>query len=128
MLQKTTNSPDEVLQKVLLHPKGVLLWSKRSIHIYQERCQEDIIYLDATGSIMRRETGSPPFYVYDLVVRNPHKTSSPFPVATYLTSDHTTASVLYFLEAFLTDVARWFGRKGMRSPVMVICDGSIVLM
>ncbi|XP_059376293.1 uncharacterized protein LOC132112707 isoform X2 [Carassius carassius] len=128
MLQKRTNSPDEVLQKVMLHPKGVLLWSKRSIHIYQERCQEDIIYLDATGSIMRRETGSPPFYVYELVVRNPHKTSSPFPVATYLTCDHTTASVLYFLEAFLTDVARWFGRKGMRSPVMVICDGSIVLM
>lgn len=128
MLQKRTKSPDEVLQKVMLHPKGVLLWSKRSIHIYQERCQEDIIYLDATGSIMRRETGSPPFYVYELVVRNPHKTSSPFPVATYLTCDHTTASVLYFLEAFLTDVAMWFGRKGMRSPVMVICDWSIVLM
>lgn len=27
MLEKKTNSPDEVLQKVMLHPKGVLLWS-----------------------------------------------------------------------------------------------------
>ncbi len=34
----------------------------------------------------------------------------------------------YFLEAFQTDVARYFGRKGMRSPIMLICDGSMVLM
>ena len=33
-----------------MHPKGVLLWSLRSIELYQERCWEDIVYLDATGS------------------------------------------------------------------------------
>ncbi|XP_039657009.1 uncharacterized protein LOC120559388 [Perca fluviatilis] len=128
MLDQKKGSPDEVLQKVMLHPKGVLLWSRRGIEIYQERCQEDIVYLDATGSIMRKQKGSPPFYVYELVVRNPHKNSSPLPVATYLTCDHTTASVNYFLEAFQTDVARCFGRKGMQSPIMILCDGSMVLM
>lgn len=119
MLDKKKDSPDEVLQKVMLHPKGV--------H-YQERCQEDIVYLDATGSIMWKQKGSPPFYVYELVVRNPHKNLSPLPVATYLTCDHTTASVNFFLEAFQTDVPRCFGRKGMRSPIMILCDGSMVLM
>lgn len=67
MLQKRTNSSDEVLQKVMLHPKEVLLWSQRSIHIYQERSQEDI-YLNATGSIMRKEMGSPLFYVYEFSI------------------------------------------------------------
>ncbi|XP_034551979.1 uncharacterized protein LOC117821656 [Notolabrus celidotus] len=128
MVQKRTNSPDEVLQKVFLHPKGVLLWSQRSFEIYQERCREDIVYLDATGSIKKKEKGSPPFYVNELVVRHPHKGSSPLPVATYLTCDDTTASVTYFLEAFLTDVARAYGRQAMRSPLMLICDGSVVLM
>lgn len=128
MLKKKKDSPDEVLQKIMLQPKGVLLWSQRGIEIYQERCREDIVYLDATGSIMRKEKGSPPFYVYELVVRNPQKNSSPLSVAAYLTCDHTTASVTYFLEAFQTDVARHFGRKGMRSPIMILCDGSMVLM
>lgn len=41
--------------------------------------------------------------LYELVVRNPIKGSSPVPVATYVTCDHTTASVLYFLSAFQTD-------------------------
>ncbi len=62
-LEKKQNSPDEILQKVMLHPKGVLLWSQKSIELYQERCREDIVYLDATGSIMRKEKDSPPFYV-----------------------------------------------------------------
>lgn len=121
MLDKKKDSPDEVLQKVMLHPKGVLLWSRRGIEKYN-------VYLDATGSIMRKQKGSPPFHVYELVVRNPHKNSSPLHVATYLTCDHTTASVNYFLEAFQTDVARCFRRKGMRSPIMILCDGSMVLM
>ena len=128
MLENKKNSSEEVLQKVFLHPKGILLWSKRGIEIFQDRCCEDIVYLDATGSIKKKEKGSPPFYVYELVVRNPQKNSSPLPVATYLTCDHTTASVTYFLEAFQTDVARMYGNKGMRSPIMLICDGSMVLM
>lgn len=86
------------------------------------------MYLDATGSIKIKEEGAPPFYVYELVVRNPPKSCPPFPVATYLTSDHTTASVTYFLEAFLTDARRCFGRKGFPVPLMIMCDGSAVLM
>lgn len=128
MVDRKKNTPDEVLQTVFLHPKGVLLWSLQSIAIYHDRCREDIVYLDATGSIKTKEKGSPPFYVYQLVVRNTKKNCSPFPVATYLTCDHTTASVTYFLEAFLTDEARCYGQKKVRSPIMLMCDGSIVLM
>ena len=88
------------------------------------------MYLDATGSILKRSKNSEgPFYVYELVVRNPKKGSSPFPVATYFTCDHTTASVLYFLSAFQTDHAKQYEhQKKNSSPIMVICDGSLVLM
>ena len=41
MVEEKTDEPDEVLQKVLLHPKGVMLWSKRSIGIFRKRSQED---------------------------------------------------------------------------------------
>lgn len=105
-----------------------MLWSKRSISIFNKRSKEDIVYIDATGSILKGSKNSEgPFYVYELVVRNPKKGSSPFPVATCVTCDHTTASVLYFLSAFQTDHAKQYGQKNI-TPLMVICDGSLVLM
>lgn len=76
----------------------------------------------------QKRKGSPPFYVHELLLRNPQKTCSPLPVAKYLTSDHITASVTYFLEALMTDVTRAFGHKAMHSPVMLICDGSMALI
>ncbi|KAK7877629.1 hypothetical protein WMY93_031641 [Mugilogobius chulae] len=119
--------PHSVLQKVLLEPKGVMLWSPCGIQIYQQRCKDDIVYLDATGSLLLTKKGAPPFYIYELVVRHPQKGSSPFPVASFFTTEHTTASVAYFLMAFVTDVRKWHGRKAA-APVMLVCDGSMVLM
>ncbi|XP_042345228.1 uncharacterized protein LOC121945214 isoform X2 [Plectropomus leopardus] len=104
-----------------------MLWSRKSITIFHNRSREDIVYLDATGSILKRSKNSEgPFYVYELVVRNPKKGSSPFPVATFVTCDHTTASVLYFLSAFQTDHTKQYGKN--TTPLMIICDGSLVLM
>lgn len=105
-----------------------MLWSNERIAVFHKRCKEDIVYLDATGSIVKKNRQNPgPFYVYKLVVRNPNKGSSPFPAATYVTCDHTTSSVLYFLSAFQTDHAKQYGHKNI-SPIMIICDGSMVLM
>ncbi|CAK6965265.1 hypothetical protein D5F01_LYC09263 [Scomber scombrus] len=89
-----------VIQNIGLHPKSVMLYSLKTLNIFFDRCKEDIVYLDATGSIVRKGKGqTSPFYVYELVVRHPTKGSSPLPVATYITSDHTTASVSHFLGA-----------------------------
>ncbi len=112
-----------------MHPKGVMLWSNKTLSVFYKRCKNDIVYLDATGSVIKKSTAeSPPYYVYELVVRNPSKGASPLPVATYVTCDHTTASVTYFLQAFQTDVIRMYGNVAIKRPLMIICDGSLVLM
>uniref|UniRef100_A0AAV2JI36 Uncharacterized protein n=1 Tax=Knipowitschia caucasica TaxID=637954 RepID=A0AAV2JI36_KNICA len=49
MLKLPTNDTS-VLKNMLLRPKGVMLWSLRGIQIYQERCKEDIVYLDAMAN------------------------------------------------------------------------------
>ncbi len=68
-----------------MHPKGVMLWSNKTLSVFYKRCKNDIVYLDATGSVIKKSTAeSPPYYVYELVVRNPSKGASPLPVATYL--------------------------------------------
>lgn len=123
--QRGTDS--DVLQRIILVPKGVMLWSRRTLYKFHERCKEDIVYIDATGSIIRRDNNKT-FYVYELVIRNPTKGGSPLPIATFLTCDHTTASITYFLYSFITDAKRLFGHKVHQRPVMFICDGSLVLL
>ncbi len=128
MVEERTDS-EKILQKVLLHPRGVMLWSQSSIRLFHQRCKTDVVYIDATGSIIQKAKGkSSPFYIYELVVRHPIKGSSPVPVATYVTCDHTTSSVTYFLESFQNDYFRLFGKTSQRRPSMIMCDGSLVLL
>ncbi|KAJ4923070.1 hypothetical protein JOQ06_027806, partial [Pogonophryne albipinna] len=129
MSEDVQDKDDQWIQKVILQPKGVMLWSKRTIRLFHDRSKEDIVYLDATGSIVKKAKGeSTPFYIYELVVRNPVKGCSPVPVATYVTCEHTTASITYFLGSFITDCVKQHGPKIRRRPVMLLCDGSVVLM
>lgn len=106
-----------------------MLWSKKTIQLFHKRTKDDIVYLDATGSIVKKAKGdSTPFYIYELVVRNPRKGCSPVPLATFVTCEHTTASVSYFLGSFITDCVKLYGPNIRRRPPMYICDGSVVLM
>lgn len=127
--EQEQDSEDAVIQKIILQPKSIMLWCDKTLNLFYERCKSDIVYLDATGSIVHKGKGqTAPFYVYEMVVRHPSKGSSPVPVATYLTNDHTTTSVSYFLGSFVTDLRRLHGRRVNKRPAMLICDGSIVLL
>ncbi|XP_063076119.1 uncharacterized protein LOC134466154 [Engraulis encrasicolus] len=120
---------DSLIQQISAKPKSVMLWSAKTIAVFFKRCREDIIYIDATGSIIHRDpVDHKPIYIYEIVTRHPNKGSSPLPVATFATSDHTTPSVSHFVGAFLTDVVRLHGQSARKRPVMLMCDGSIVLL
>lgn len=127
MIKEQHGKDSDVLQRVMMHPKGIMLWSRKTLSVFFQRCKEDIVYMDATGSIIRKDSAETrPYYVYELVVRNPSKGASPLPIATYLTCDHTTAT--YFLQAFQTDLSKMYGKRANKRPVMIICDGSLVLL
>lgn len=99
MIAKKSDELDDVLQKILLRPKHHTLGMKTSISIFHQRCKKDIVYLDATGSILRKSKNSEgPFYVYELVVRNPKKDSSPFTVATFLVHVTTHHPLFYIFK------------------------------
>lgn len=53
IIQQYQDTEKDVLQKILMHPKGVMLWSKKTWSVFHQRCKEDIVYFDATGSIIR---------------------------------------------------------------------------
>ncbi len=112
MSENEKGTEDKLIQKIILQPKGVMLWSSKTISLFHKRSKSDIVYLDATGSIVKKAKGeSTPFYIYELVVRRPVKGCSPVPGATFVTSEHTTASVSYFLGSFITDCVKLHGTK-----------------
>lgn len=121
-----TEEPDDVLKIVSVLPKGVALWSQKSIGIFHQRSKEDIVY--ATGYVVEKSKENPtPFYAYELVVRNPEKYLSLFPVATYVTDDDTMPSVYYFLGSFHNDHTILYGCENV-TPLMIVCDGLMALM
>lgn len=63
--------------------------------------------------------------VHTIMYRNPKKGCSPFPVAKYLTCDHTTAS-MHFFKCFSDRHAQQHSQK--HKHMMVICVGSMVHM
>ncbi len=128
IIDEQPGTDNDVLQNVLMHPKGIMLWLRKTLSVFYKRSKEDIVYLDATGSVIQKSAQNPPYYVYELVVRNPSRGASPLPVASYVTCDHTTASVTYFLQSFQTDLLRMYGSGSIKRPVMIICDGSLVLI
>lgn len=127
MLDKKKGTPDEVLQNVMMHPKGLFLWSKRGIEIYYSRCQEDVVYIDSACCCLKKNKDLPPFYVYELVVRNPQKLKPPLSVATLVTCRNTIPTFGYFLRTFLEHVEKKYGRN-MQPPLMLLCDISEELM
>lgn len=101
------------------------MWSEKTIQLFTERSKDAIVYLDATDSVIKKAKGeTAPFYIYDMVVRAPVKGWSPVPVDTCVTCDPTTATVYYFLGAFITDCIKCHHRHIKKRPVMYICDGS----
>ena len=129
MAEEERGTESAVIQQISQKPKAVMLWSAKTINVYYDQCKHDIVYIDATGSVVHRSMGDPkPYYIYEIVVRHPHKGSSPLPVATFATTDQTRASVSHFIAALLTDAVRQHGQAVRRRPVMVMCVGSSVLL
>lgn len=55
LIEQQHGTDNEVLQRVMMHPKGIMLWSRKTLSVFFKRCKEDIVYLDATGSVIRKE-------------------------------------------------------------------------
>ncbi|KAI8509053.1 hypothetical protein Bbelb_129010 [Branchiostoma belcheri] len=117
-----------IVQRFLLVPPTVMLWSEETVRIWHMRTRANIAYLDATGGVLTKTNGRRPYYVYELVVRNEKKGAAPFPCATLLTTDHTAPHIRYFLHTFRHSEAKIFGYNNVSSVPLFIVDGSVILM
>ena len=103
----------------------VIMFSDAQIKLYGETCRRDILYLDATGSVMKKYAGKKDFQIYTLLVRHPLQGGTALPVATNLTTRHDALSISSFLDFFLKAVTKIIGSKS--KPIMIMIDGSMAM-
>ena len=104
---------------------GIILYTDAQIKTYYKICRKDIIYLDATGSIMKKFANHKDFQIYTLLVRHPYAGGPSPPVAAHITTRHDAGSIRRFLEIFLNDALKICGSK--TKPIMVMIDGSMAM-
>ncbi len=56
IIDEQPGTDNYVLQNVLMHPKGIMLWSRKTLSVFYKRSKEDIVYLDATGSVIKKKS------------------------------------------------------------------------
>ena len=96
--------------KVSKYPE-IFLFTDAQIKVYGEICRRDIIYFDATGSIMKKSASEKDFQVYTLLVRHPNEGGPALPVASSITTRHDARSICNFLDFFLVRPQNCLGQS-----------------
>jgi len=112
------------LQITTMHPKGIILFSEKLVRIYHNVAKHDIVYIDATGSIL---LGDKHCYAYKIVIRHPHPGNPPLAVAMYFAVSHNIPSVSYFISSFC-HAESVFYKSNRTIPKLVMCDDSLALI
>ena len=106
-------------------PPRVVLFTDAQIKFFVDVCKRDIIYLDATGSVMKKSGEQKDFQIYTLLGRHPNEGGPALPIATSVTTCHDTRSIRNFLYIFLKVTTDVTGSKP--KPLMIIIDGSMAM-
>ena len=110
--------------KVSKYPE-IFLFTDAQIKVYGEICRRDIIYFDATGSIMKKSASEKDFQVYTLLVRHPNEGGPTLPVASSITTRHDARDICNFLDFFLSAATKLLGSKS--KPISIMIDGSMAM-
>ena len=94
--------PKGYIQSVGYNPFNVVMFTQEQLDIVKDyiKRKQGYLYLDATGSVIKKIHGQNAPYYYVVTLKHETKGEPPIPVAEMITTDHHTANVLYFLNLF----------------------------
>ena len=123
--KKLNEKNEPFVRHISIHPPAVNLYSNEQLKAYTLICRKDIVYFDATGSVLKRPENCNDFQIYTLLVRNPAKGGPGLPVATSISTKHDAGTICRFLELFVQDAFKLFGFN--KKPILVMVDGSMAM-
>ena len=111
------------IQLICLSPSIIMLWTEADIRLYHDRCEKSVLYLHATGCIVREFALDSDRKVcnYSLVLQHSLPGPAPIAVAEMFSNSHT-AVIGSFLSQFLAKVRMVFDH--LRLPKKLEVDFS----
>ena len=86
---------DGFMHLISHYPLLVHMRTEDQVRLWHERCQKDIAYIDATGTIIANYEGKQVLY-YALILRHPVPHNSPLPMAELISSDQSASCIAFF--------------------------------
>ena len=74
-----------------------MLFNESSVRLYHDLSKEEILGIDATGSVVRKKNNFKKYFLYAITIRHPFGKTFPLPGVLYITGNHTIESVRYFI-------------------------------
>lgn len=74
----------------------IVLFTESTIRLYHKVCQNDIIYIDATGRVTLESKDFKRILLCTLFVRQTYGETAPLPIAQYLSSSHNVELIRSF--------------------------------
>ena len=105
-----------------VHPPSVALYNDAQILAYKDLCKKDILYFNASGSIIKKCENGNEFQIYTLLFRNPQAGGPALPVAMNLTTSHDAGSIRKVLEISIHDVVKMGGSDNRPKLITIDCS------
>jgi len=123
--KRLDNSRQTFVRHIAVYPPAVHLYTNAQIKLFNDVADKDVVYFDATESLLRRQPHCKDYQIYTLLVRNPVEGGVSLPVASNVTTSHDGASISHFLESFLIDQIKEC--KTAKKRALMIIDASFVM-
>ena len=123
-LQWTFRTEFGYIQKPVINPDTlqVVLMDQIMAMLYHEHIKNDVLYIDATGSVTNQIKWLSKVLYYVAVIRHPYGKTPPLPIADYVTNKHDQFSIGDFLKMIHEREYRKYGET--TNPRMVMTDFS----
>eukprot|EP00794_Sanderia_malayensis_P004195 gene4195-4754_t len=142
-LQRKIKSEDQATSKKLRHFQRrmhgyiqgmqtvpdlrVVLLHESTIRLYHGVASQDILYFDATGSVVQKLVSYKRILYYTLCVRHPFGKTPPLPILEFLSSAHTTEAIGQCLLSLKEKEKEIFNNR-ISQPALILVDNSLAMI
>ena len=105
----------------------IVLFTESTIRLYHKVCQNDIVYIDATGRVTLESKEYKRILLYTLCVTHSYGKTPPLPIAQYLSNSHNVESIRSFY-MILQEKEKIVFNGRVATPRLIMTDYSLALI
>ena len=98
------------------------------VMLYHQTVRNDILFIDATGSVVRQPRYLKKILYYACVIRHPYNLSPPVPVAEFISSNQDQFAIRRFFSMIHEKEYQKYGPSGLTNPRLIVLDFSMALI